>query len=168
MLLLKKILPVFRLILLTGLAAVLFESSVNAAQPEEEDFGRFFTTPKQRERLDEIRNATSDVVVNINENELQVDEDVKQVEQQHNELTLKGVVSRSDGKNTAWINDSNSYEGDVASGVTRVEEHEIKPGGVEMELPGDKKRIHLKVGEAYDSAAGKTNDNMPEDDIIRK
>lgn len=162
-----NILTAKRRIFMTGLVTVMLVGVLQPAYPDDE-FGRFFTTPRQRERLDELRSASSGIVVNINEDELQLDEDVQKTEQKHDELTLRGVVYRSDGKNTAWINDSNSYEGDVASEVTRVNEHEISPGGVEMELPGDKKKIRLKVGEAYDSSASKTSDIVPENDFIKK
>ena len=164
---LYKILPANSRFIMAVLVTVLLASAARPAYPDDE-FGRFFTTPKQRERLDELRSSASNVVVNVNEDELRIDEDVKKTEQQHNELTLKGLVYRSDGKNAAWINDSNSYEGDVASGVTSVKEHEISSSGVEMELPGDKKKIRLKVGEAYDSSGGKTSDIVPGDDIIKK
>jgi len=133
----------------------------------DDEFGRFFTTPKQRERLDELRNSSTEVVVNVNEDELKINEEDKKTEQQHNEITLRGIVYRTDGKNTAWVNDSNSYEGDVASDVTRVDENEIGPGGVEMELPGKKRKVRLKVGEAYDSTDDKTNDVIPKDDITK-
>lgn len=164
---LYKIPPVTRGILITGLVMVLLAGALQPAYPEDDEFGRFFTTPRQRERLDELRSSTTNVVVNVNEDELKVDEDVKQATQQHNELTLRGVVSRSDGKNTAWINDSVSYEGDVASDLTKVNEHEINPDGVELDLPGDKKKIRLKVGEAYDSSAGRTSDILPKDDVVK-
>jgi len=162
----KKIPALVRILLLSGLLTVLQTGAVRAASPDDE-FGRFFTTPKQRERLDELRDTASDVVINVNEDELKFDDDVKTVKQQHDELTLRGVVSRTDGKNTAWINDSNSYEGDVAADITKVEEHDINSDGVEVKLPGDKKKIHLKVGEAYDTSAGKTDDIIPAGDMVK-
>lgn len=152
--------------ILICIAAVLLAGSAGAADPGD-DFGRFFTTPRQRERLDELRKSSSNIVINLKDEELKTDNDVKKVEQQQTDIRLRGVVTRSDGKNTAWINDSNTYEGDVAAGVTQVNEHEISPGGIKLKLPGDKKQVHLKVGEAYDSAAGKTDDILPKGDIAK-
>ena len=163
---LNIILSPVRPLLLTCLAAVLLVGGARAADSDD-DFGRFFTTPKQRERLDELRKSTSSIVINVKDEELNLDQDVKKVEQQNNAIKLKGIVTRSDGKNTAWINDSNTYEGDPASAITRVKEHEISSSGIKLDLPGDKKSVHLKVGEAYDSAAGKTDDILPKDDIVK-
>lgn len=153
-------------LVLLAAGVILLADAIGPAYPDD-DFGRFFTTPKQRERLNELRNSSADVVVNVNADELKINEDDKKVEQQHNEITLKGIVYRSDGKNTAWVNNSNSFEGDVASDVTGVDEHEISPGGVEMELPGKKRKVRLKVGEAYDSTEGKTNDIIPEGEVVK-
>lgn len=163
--LILKLLPV-RTLLPACLAAVFLAGSVMAADSND-DFGRFFTTPKQRERLDELRKSSSNIVINVRDEELNIDQDVKKVEQQHSEIRLKGIVTRSDGKNTAWINDSNTYEGDVASSITRVKEHEITSSGIKLDLPGDKKSVNLKVGEAYDSAAGTTDDILPKQDTVK-
>lgn len=154
-----------RAMLLVCLAAVLLAGGARADDSKAE-FGRFFTTPKQRERLDELRKSVSNVEVNVKDIELKTDNDAKQVEAQHNEIRLKGIVYRSDGKNSAWINDSNTYEGDVASGVTKVDEHQINSNGIKLELP-DKKSVHLKVGQAYDSTDGKTDDILPEGDTVK-
>ena len=164
----KKIFATVRPVLLACLACALLAGGWARAADSDDEFGRFFTTPKQRERLDELRKSVSDVVINVKDEELNTDVDVKTVEQQHNEIRLKGVVSRSDGKNTAWVNDSNTYEGDVASGVIKIDEHQIGPNGLRLELPGDKKTVNLKVGEAYDSTAGKTDDILPDADVSKK
>ena len=132
-----------------------------------DDFGRLFTTPKERERLDEIRNAAASTTVNIKDTELNVNEATEKVEPKHEDIKVKGVVYRSDGKNTAWLNDTNSNEGDVASQYLKVDEHNINPDGVKLVLPGNKKAVHLKVGEAYDSATDKTSDMIPKNDLVK-
>ena len=156
-----------RIALLALAAVILLAAGDRPAWPAEE-FGRFFTTPRQRERLDELRKSVSGSLVKVKEEELKTDDSDKKVQQPRSEIRLKGVVYRTDGVNTAWINDSNSYEGDATSEYTKVNEHEIDPKGVKMVLPGDKKTVRLKVGESYDSSAGKTNDILPDDDIIKQ
>lgn len=64
-------------------------------------------------------------------------------------ITLKGLVHRSDGKNTAWINDSNTFEGDLESQYIQVPDNKIKPDQVTIIMPDDSTNIELKVGEAF-------------------
>lgn len=152
------------LLLLSAVAGVLIGGMQDVRG---DDFGRFFTTPKERQRLDEIRNSASGPDVNVKETELNVNDAAKKAVPKHEEITVKGVVYRSDGKNTAWLNNTNSNEGDVASEYLKVNEHNIDPDGVKLVLPGNKKPVHLKVGESYDSATDQTNDIMPKNDLVK-
>lgn len=116
-----------------------------------EEFGRFFTTPRQRQQLDELRKARSgNMVIDISDEEVNLDEEAKVEEEVSGGILVKGLVHRSDGKNTAWINESNSYEGDLSSQFTGVVEKGISNDRVEVEMKDEEgKNLSLKVGEFY-------------------
>ena len=77
-----------------------------------DEFGRLFTTPKQRMHLDELRKVEPKAVVEVIEEEIIIEEEIEEIPV--DTITVKGLVFRSGGKSTAWINDSNTYEGNVA------------------------------------------------------
>lgn len=158
-----RIKPIYCLLLLGMLTGIL---PVGVRADRGDDFGRLFTTPKERERLDEIRNSAG-TAVHVKETELNVKETAQKAEPKHEDITVKGVVYRSDGKNTAWLNDTNSNEGDVASEYLKVDEHNVGPEGVKLVLPGKKKPVHLKVGESYDTGTDQTNDILPKNDLVK-
>lgn len=116
-----------------------------------QDFGRLFTTPRQRQQLDELRKARAgDIVIDIKDEEMDIDEETTIEENNTGDIVIKGLVHRSDGKNTAWINESNSYEGDLSSQYTGIIENRISRDRVEVEMTGeDGKNLSLKVGQSY-------------------
>jgi hypothetical protein len=124
-----------------------------------EEFGRLFTTPGQREQLDELRRTQTDISVDIRDEELTVDQ-VQAVETvTPGELRLRGLVHRKDGKNTAWINDSNSYEGGIAADFTRVKENAVTGTQVVIEMGGEGGRdVSLKVGQSFNPGDGSVLD----------
>lgn len=67
-----------------------------------EELGRLFFTPERRQMLDRQRQF------NIQERK-EIPEDPT--------LTINGVVTRSSGKHTVWINGAAQNDGDVSSGV---------------------------------------------------
>ena len=129
------------------------QNSVNA-----EEFGRFFTAPKQRQQLDELRRAEPDVVVEIRDEEINLQEEETVEKIQLNTISVKGLVYRNDGKNTAWVNESNSYEGDLSSQYTKVLENKIEQDKISVELPDNKTDIILKVGNSYEPSTGRVLD----------
>lgn len=122
------------------------------------DFGRLFTTPAQRESLDELRRTQPDVVIEVSNDELEVDQGPSEQVVRRDQLRVKGLVYRSDGKNSVWINESNSYEGDLASDYTSVEGNRIYKDRVELRLPGENRPLSLKVGQSFDPESKQVSD----------
>lgn len=117
-----------------------------------DSLGRLFTSPVERKQLDKIRLAKEkpkkvDVV--------QVEEFITPIEIEEeivirDAIRLKGIVHRSDGKNVAWINDSNTYEGDLESLYIQIKTEEIEPDQVQLTMPYNKTKVKIKVGDYYD------------------
>lgn len=122
-----------------------------------DDFGRFFTTPAQRQRLEELRNAGPEEKVKIVEEDLLiVEEDEEAEEVSVDALTIRGLVYRGGEKSTAWINESNTYEGGLSSDNIQIGTIESKK--VEIKIPSEDKNLKLRVGETFDPATDSSLD----------
>jgi len=141
------------LIVILGLA-----TGTSIAEPQ--SFGRLFMTAKQRSHLDELRRAKPEVFSNITEDVLLPDEPDEAVVEKApvDALTVKGVVYRENRKNTAWLNGSNTNDGDLALGPVKIDESDIKGDRVDIDILDSDSRIVLKVGETYDPYTGKITD----------
>jgi len=113
---------------------------------QDEVQGRLFTTPQERARLDLLRerekqhpHATTDSAV---AGEPDIDE-----------ATLDGYVTRSSGKNTAWINQNAHSEAERGNSLKVVQ----KPGHAAQisMLARDGRRVTIKVGDTLDRVTGK-------------
>ena len=128
-----------------------------------EDFGRLFTTPNQREQLDELRKTQTNIKIEVTDAELAVEQNPVAEAATSGELQLKGLVYRHDGKNTAWINDSNSYEGDLTSEFTRVNEDSVAADQVVIETGGEGSgKLSLRVGQSFNTGDKSVHDLLPE------
>jgi hypothetical protein len=97
-----------------------------------EPLGRLFHTPEQRALLD---NARKTMPMNVGGEERAPSAP---------DFTLKGVVTRSDGKRSVWLND-------------RLEHGSGRSGDqVPVQLPGGE--IKLKVGQSIDPATGRVTE----------
>lgn len=126
-----------------------------------EELGRLFTTAKERLMLEKLRNAKPVTDTKISEvkpvdeffeEQSEGEEVVEEVEEQITlevPVSLKGVVYRESGSNTAWINESNTYDGDLTTKNINVRNRNIKKDKVKVEIPGDVTEVTLKVGETY-------------------
>ena len=116
------------------------------------EFGRFYTTPRQRLQLDELKNQRpqEEIVVNIDAQDF--DEPVAEEEAVTlmNSIIVNGLVYRSDGKNTAWVNSNSTIAGSIENQYTRVNEKDIHTNAVQITLPDKHSSIELKVGQQYD------------------
>jgi len=114
----------------------------------DDKFGRFFTTPAEREYLDQLRNS-KEQQPELELPQEEVARERKPVERAVpvNRIVLKGLVYRKDGKSTAWVNDSNSYEGNMGSQYTNVDR--IRPDRVTIDVTGSGSEIKLRVGQSY-------------------
>lgn len=117
----------------------------------EEKLGRLFFTPAERAALDAQRKLAGDMA---NRPVRKYDEGPKAPPPKM--LTLNGVLRRSDGETTIWVNGQAVHErfGDV----------DVMPGSISREavavqLPGSGRRVKLKVGQSVDSATGVVEEN---------
>jgi len=105
--------------------------------------GRLFFTPERRVTLERQR------TFNVQEAQAL----------QGTTMTLDGVVYRSSGKATVWVNRQAQTEGEASrTGVSAV----ISPStpGSALLAPGEEKPAQLKVGEAVNRATGERNTRL--------
>lgn len=115
----------------------------------DEQFGRFFTSIKQRKELDEFRDKADQVkeVVVDNDDLLLVEDEAVEVVPIDN-IEVKGLVYRSNQKRTVWINDTNMNDADAAMGHLVVDDSQISKNHVTVKLQGGDNEYTLKVGQS--------------------
>lgn len=121
------------LILLLGALSPL----VNA----EEALGRLFLTPERRQILDRQRQ------LNVQDKQ-QINEDPT--------LTINGVVTRSSGKRTTWINGTAQNENEVRGGVSVTPDG--KESGKVVVQANDSPKTEARVGETVNRNTGEARD----------
>ena len=105
-----------------------------------DNLGRLFFTPQQRQDLDRRRQA------NIQESTVTVNSFV----------TVNGQVSRSNGKNTVWIN-----------GVPQETSRKpTDPSRVSVQGGEGEPSINLKVGQTFDKARGQVKDPSSDSETV--
>lgn len=102
-----------------------------------EELGRLFFTPERRQTLDRQRQ------LNIQEN---------QEIAENPTLTVNGVVTRSSGRRTAWINGISQNENESQSGVT-VTPNRRDPGKVVVQT-GELPLVKAKIGDTVNRNTG--------------
>jgi hypothetical protein len=146
-----------KFVCLLVLSGILFSQSAISS----DQFGRFFTTSAQRTHMDELRKAKPAFKVEFEEQLIDIDEDVEVVEETPvNALTVRGLVYRSDGKSTAWINDSNTFEGNVSSQYISV--GDIEADKVQIKVPSANTIVNLNVGQTFDPVSENYKDLLNE------
>ncbi len=107
------------------------------------ELGRLFFTPERRSTLERQR------TLNVQEAQ----------SLQGTSMSLDGVVYRSSGKATVWVNNQAQTEGESSrTGVTAT----ISPGtpGSALLAPGEEAPARLKVGETINRATGERNTRL--------
>jgi hypothetical protein len=113
----------------------------------EEPLGRLFFTPAQRASLDVARSQRTRTTVGTEE---MVEEQPAPVPEH---FSYDGVVRRSDGRTTVWINRQAVHDPRAAQGSPLI--GSVRPDGVvSLEMPESKRRVELKVGQTVDSLSG--------------
>lgn len=130
-------------IALSGLSA--------AGSAQEAPLGRLFLTPEQRAALDNARRnkIRAEAVVAAGSK--------KPKAPPSRSVTINGVVSRSDGESTIWVN-GHATEGETRDGMRVV----IAPGSnasVVVREPDRGKHVRLKVGQRADLVSGKIEES---------
>jgi hypothetical protein len=125
-----------RVLLRTALIA---GACVSAATPAAEPVGRLFFTPAQRSALDAGKRIGEPRAGPV-------------APQGPRELTLDGVVTRSDGESTIWINGRPSEQAPhprVGVAVTS------DPAAARIRIPGASTTSRIRVGQRLDTRSGK-------------
>jgi hypothetical protein len=99
-----------------------------------DDLGRLFFTPEQRASLDLARRSQSGPVAG----------------EPYEGLTLSGVVTRSDGSRTVWINGRPQPAGIDAGHL---------PSTATIPLPSGEGRVKLRVGQTLDPTSGQVEES---------
>lgn len=133
-------------ILLAGLLTVAAAAPPAAA----EELGRLFFTPERRTALDRQRQ------LNIREAQPVIEGAT---------LSVSGVVQRSSGKTTAWVN--NTPQDESSEGAVRVQVDRANPASATV-AAGEESPARLKVGEAINRATRETTSGVGEGRISVK
>jgi len=125
----------------SSLLGLLMLAAAHAAEAQE--LGRLFFTPERRAAMERQR------TFNIQEAQTL----------QGTTMSLDGVVYRSSGKTTIWINRTPQTEGDSArTGVSAV--ISPKAPGSAVLAPGEEAPARLNVGETINRATGERNTRL--------
>ena len=139
----------------TGLARLLCALALMATlcppASADEELGRLFFTPERRQTLDRQRE------LNIQETQ-EIPEDPT--------FTINGVVTRSSGKRTVWINGVAQNEKETQSGVS-VTPSRKEPGKV-MVQSGDGPVANAKAGDTVNRNTGETTNLLRDGQITIK
>lgn len=105
--------------------------------------GRLFFTPAQRASLDKLRDlgAHSTVARGTDDNE--------PAQQQH--VRVDGVLRRSDGKSTVWLNNRAVSSGQTSGIDIAVGKNDNR---VKLTIPESSRSIELKVGQTVEIVSG--------------
>ncbi len=121
-----------------------------------EPLGRLFTTPEERAQLQLLRNAPP-VVVKPTPPPMPVVE-AQPAPPEVPPVTVNGVVIRSHGESTAWVNGKNTYGGDLSADHVTVDTHGLRGARVTVETPGHLPDVGLKPGQTYHPESGRITD----------
>lgn len=123
--------------------------------------GRLFFSPNDRASLDNIRQNSKAPDKLIKADEPEKEEHSIDVEAEPSKrIIVKGYVSRTDGKNTVWVNDKAMVENSSSKDVS-VGKLQKNSGQVQITVnSNDKKTIILKAGQIYDPNSNKIYNHL--------
>ncbi len=105
----------------------------------EDGVGRLFYTPQERQQLNAMRNRNAGV---FSDNET---------------LTVNGVVVRSSGKSTVWLNGTPTHDGAPHRDAT-VLGHRGAGGRITLHHPPTSKTFEIRAGQTVDLTAGRVRE----------
>lgn len=132
-----------KLILLVVFCALVGGTVPATAQ---EPIGRLFFTPAQRSSLDVARIQRARATLSTE----RVSEEAAPVAQT---ITYDGMVRRSDGKSTVWINNRPVNDQEPVSGATLVGRVRAD-GSVSLQIPQSGRSVDLKPGQSIELLSG--------------
>jgi hypothetical protein len=121
-----------------------------AAEPSPDTLGRLFFSPEKRVALDRQRQSNIQEVRSL----------------QGETLRLDGIVQRSSGKHTVWINGAPQTETEAARSGVGVVVNPRTPGKADL-LPGDDSGTSMKVGEAVNRSTGDRDTRLGSGSVVR-
>lgn len=134
--------------------AVLFGlvfNNISCAQSANNDFGRLFTTPDERSRLQILRFSEPDLA--LQEIEIiveEIEEAIAEIKPRDlDEIILNGIVYRKGNKSTVWLNGNNSYEGELVSEYFQINTEGLNREEISVTVPEIDLKLELKVGQTY-------------------
>ena len=116
--------------------------AICACSAQAQTMGRLFFTPEQRAMLDVARQHDQPVT--------SPEEGEQQLQKQN--ITVNGVVRRSDGQVTVWVNNK-AQQANQPQGIQVIHD-KSSPAGVNLKLPFAGNQIKLKIGQSLDPASG--------------
>ncbi|MFN0318320.1 MAG: hypothetical protein ACKVQA_25120 [Burkholderiales bacterium] len=118
-------------------------------------YGRLFMTPQQRAALDDARRHKVRAVAKP------VKKAVAAVapkpERPSGNVTLNGIVRRSDGESTIWVNGV-AMPGDAQTGKVQVDPASSQSGVIQIPHANTGGRVELKVGQKLDMSNGQVTE----------
>ncbi len=124
-----------------------------------EALGRLFFTPEQRTALDEVRFASPQE--QAPEPEVVAREPAPEPARPVQSFRMEGLVVRSQGPNTAWVDGRPVLRrGKTSQGVT-VDPGAVRAGGVTVQVPGTATSVDLKPGQRFDPASARVSELAP-------
>ena len=109
------------------------------ATTESHKIGRLFFSPDERAMFDRLRQKRGGSTVSATE-----------------QITLNGIVRRSSGKTTAWINQLPQHENETPQGIAVRQGQASKPSALLL-LPSGR-QVNLKAGQTFDATKGKVRE----------
>ncbi len=121
-----------------------------------QDLGRLFTSPEERAALDASRNRPPPPAVPVAPEPTPVD--VEEPQPPVPSVTVQGIVRRSRGPNTVWVNGQNSTQGITPEQGIRADAQHLIGDKVPIRIPGISVGLGLKSGQTYDTGTGQIVD----------
>ena len=131
--------------------ASLFAAVITPATAADQVLGRLFFTPSQRASLDVARSQRTRVTV-ATEQTQEVLQPVPQT------ITYDGMVRRSDGQSTVWINNHPVHGRNAPDAGPTVVRRVGPDGSVTLEVPRSNRQFDLKVGQSVEVLSGSIGD----------
>jgi len=121
-----------------------------------DDFGRLFSQPAERAKLDVLRQNQKLKVVTPQETTQPEPAAGDEAPELPEPIAMQGYVKRSDGSSTVWINgkavQENSAVDNVEIGRLNGQKNVSKTGSdsLNVKIPANGKQIRLKAGQVYE------------------
>jgi hypothetical protein len=142
-----------------GAVALAVLGAMLAAPASAQRLGRLFTTQEERQVLEEARREYE---YGAPAPESPSVPQPQQTESVVSKLTINGVVLRSSGVNSTWVNGSPVLGGVTREGL-RVEADRHSGGNVRITLPSGVGTVQLRAGQKIDVGSGSVQEGYQRD-----